>query len=327
MTASDILSILRQRGDSVSGQELCQLFGVSRTAVWKRIRQLQEEGYEIEAVPNRGYRLLSAPDVMTAQEVEGHLHTRWAGHPTYYFPTIGSTNQYAKQIAEEGAPEGALVIADEQTAGRGRRGHTWATPPGTAIAMTLVLRPTLPLDRIAMVTPVIGLAAADACRELCSDQVSIKWPNDVVIGGKKISGILTEMSAEMNAVHYVVIGIGINVNVEEFPEELREIGTSLRIETGREHNRAQLIAKIMEYFEKYYACLQETKDLSGLREHYNELLVNRGREVRVLDPNGEFTGVAEGINDLGELLVRREDGELVNVYAGEVSVRGLYGYV
>ena len=324
---SEILAALRESRDYVSGQELCEKLQVSRTAIWKKIKELQGEGYEIEAVPNRGYRIVGCPDIIAAEEVESRLKSKWAGHPVKYFDEITSTNQYAKRIGEEGAPEGTLVVADEQTQGKGRSGRVWSTPHGTAIAMTLLIRPKLPPASISMVTLVMGLAVARACRELYYLPVGIKWPNDVVIHGKKLCGILTELSAEMMSVNYVVIGTGINVNVKEFPEEIQKTATSIALELGHETGRAELIASCMEYFEVYYEKFIQAGDLSPLMEEYNELLLNRDQKVRVLEPGREYTGTALGINQNGELLVVREDGSRTAVYAGEVSVRGVYGYV
>ena len=323
----EVLTALREKDGYISGQELCEKFKVSRTAVWKRIRQLQAEGYEIEAVPNRGYRIAGCPDVIAAEEVESRLKTKWMGHPVRYFEVIDSTNQYAKKAAEDGAPEGLLVIGDEQTAGKGRSGRHWTTPRGTAIAMTILLRPKIAADRIAMTTLVMGLAVTEAVRELYGVPAGIKWPNDVVIDGKKICGILTEMTTDMVSVSYIVVGTGINANVDEFPEELKDTAVSLKMVLGHEINRAELIVSVMKHFEYYYEQFLAAGDLSAVMDRYNELLLNRGRAVRVLEPGNEYTGVAEGIDSLGELLVRQEDGTVSRVYAGEVSVRGIYGYV
>jgi BirA family biotin operon repressor/biotin-[acetyl-CoA-carboxylase] ligase len=324
---SKILHILRNQEGYVSGQELCERFGVSRTAVWKAINQLKEEGYEIEAVQNKGYHIVACPDVISAEEVRSLLTTVWVGSEISYFSVIDSTNTRAKRMAEEGASHGTLVLADEQTGGRGRRGRSWKTPPKSAIAMSLIVRPDLLPEKASMMTLLMGMAVASACKEMVTKPVSIKWPNDVVIDGKKICGILTEMSAEMEEIHYLVIGTGINVNVKEFPEEIRETATSLALEEGHEINRAEVICKTMKYFEQYYDNFMEHGDLSGLMEQYNELLVNRDSHVRVLEPKNAYNGIARGINERGELLVEREDGTVVCVYAGEVSVRGVYGYV
>lgn len=324
---SEILHILRSQDGYVSGQELCERFGVSRTAVWKTINQLKEEGYEIEAVPNKGYHITACPDVVSAEEVKSLLETRWAGQNIAHFAAVDSTNNKAKRMAEEGAPHGTLVIADEQTGGRGRRGRSWNTIPGAAIAMTLVIRPELPPERASMVTLLMGMAVASGCRELLGLPVGIKWPNDAVLDGKKICGILTEMSMEMDAINYLVIGTGINVNMDEFPEEISQVATSLSIHAGHTVNRAEVICRCMKYFEQYYEAFAAAGNLSGLKNIYNEMLVNRDAEVRVLEPGNEYTGISRGINDLGELLVEREDCSVTAVFAGEVSVRGVYGYV
>ena len=325
---TELLAMLRESGDFYSGQELCEHFGVSRTAIWKRIRQLQDEGYEIEAVKNKGYRLAACPDSIAADEVESRLESDWVVRPVHYFSVIDSTNNYCKRIAEDGAPEGSLVIADEQTAGKGRRGRKWETPPGTAVAFTLLLRPeTVPPEKIAMVTLIMGLAVARAVRKLYGLDAGIKWPNDAVIGGKKLCGILTEMTTDLMSVSYVVIGTGINANVKSFPEELKDTATSLAVELGHDVVRSELIAEVVGSFEKFYKKFLQTCDLSLLQDEYNELLLNKDRTVRVLEPGNEYTGLALGIDKEGQLLVKREDGSVTAVYAGEVSVRGVYGYV
>ncbi len=322
-----ILRTLRETQDYVSGQDLCRILGVSRTAVWKNVRSLQEDGYEIEAVTNRGYRLIAVPDTIAAEEVSSILKTKRMGSTVQYFSTIDSTNQYAKRIAEDGAADGTLVIADEQTAGKGRSGRHWVTPSKEAIAFTLILRPKLSPERISMVTLVMGLAVTAAVNALYDLNAQIKWPNDAVIRGRKLCGILTEMSAEVEAVHYIVIGVGINANLTQFPEELRDTAISLKTELGKDVNRAELIAQTLLEFERLYTLFEKNGDLSGLREEYNHLSVNSDRPVRVLDPRGEYSGTARGINDRGELLVELEDGNVKNVSSGEVSVRGIYGYV
>ena len=324
---SKILNRLRGAEEFVSGQQLCEEFGVSRTAVWKAINQLKEEGYEIEAVHNKGYRLLGCPDIISAEEVKSRLHTDWAGCEVRYFDTLDSTNICAKRMAEEGAPNGTLVIADKQTAGRGRCGRVWETPKGTAIAMTLLMRPNLRPEKASMLTLVMGMAVTRAVNELYSLNCQIKWPNDIIINGKKLVGILTEMSTQIDYINHVTIGVGINVNLTEFPEEIRETATSLRLECGHVVKRAPLIAAVMKRFEQNYTVFLEHGDLSGLKERYSELLVNKDREVRILGAKEQYNAYALGINQTGELIVRKEDGTEEAVYAGEVSVRGVYGYV
>ncbi len=330
---TDILKLLRNSGDYVSGQQLCDRFGVTRTAVWKVINQLKEEGYLIESVPHRGYRLAGGPeDLMSEGEIASRLTTKWAGRTLYYYDETGSTNNDAKRLAEEGAPHGTVVAVDRQTAGKGRRGRSWQTLSGTALAFTLMIRPDFPPDRASMLTLVIALSVAEAVEETAGLRAAIKWPNDIVVNGKKVCGILTEMTMtpEMDEIQYLVMGVGINVNnagPEEFLEEMRDRTTSLRIESGRRIDRAELLDRVLVRFEANYETFLATLDLSGLRKNYQSRLQGVGGEVRVLDPAGEYTGISQGVSDRGELLVVRENGEKVRVYAGEVSVRGLYGYV
>lgn len=330
MRKAEILTLLREAcaadgAEYLSGQELCSRFQISRTAVWKVMNQLKEEGYQIEAVPNKGYRLVASPDVLEVSEIVSRLGTRWAGREMIFYKTTGSTNTDAKKAAEEGAVQGTVVVAERQEAGRGRRGREWNSPEGCNLYFTILLRPDCKPERACMLTLVMALAAARAVKER-GLEAGIKWPNDVVVNGKKVCGILTEMSAEPDYIHYVVIGTGINVNQKEFPAQIAATATSLRREKGEETGRAALLASILAHFETYYERFAASWELSALREEYEALLVNRDRQVRVLDPKGEYEGVARGISDTGELLVERENGRLETVYAGEVSVRGIYGY-
>lgn len=322
-----ILEYLREAEGYVSGQELCEKLGVSRTAVWKHIKALEGEGYQIDGVKNRGYCLIETPDTINAREIHGYLRTKWLGHSLHIQESVDSTNNWAKRLAEDGAPQGTVVIANEQTAGKGRRGRKWVTPKGAAAAFSILLRPDMPPERASMLTLVKGLSVAQAISSLYGLEAKIKWPNDVIVSDKKICGILTEMSAQVDYINYIVIGTGINTNLKEFPEEIRDKATSLLIETGEKAMRAELIGAVLERFEGNYEVFSKTWDLEGLLEAYNDVLVNLDREVRVLEPKNEYTGIARGINAMGELLVEREDGQITRVYAGEVSVRGLYGYV
>ena len=324
---AEVLRLLRESTEYISGQELCEKFSVSRTAVWKIMKQLKEEGYEIEAVQNRGYRLLAVPDILSKSEIESRLDGGWIGSQVYFAEEVDSTNTWGKRLAEEGAPHGTLVVADEQTQGRGRRGRSWQSPRGTNISMTLILRPDLEPARASMLTIVMGLSVAQGLKELLKLPVQIKWPNDAVLNGHKLCGILTEMSAQIDYINYVVVGTGINVNLPEVPEELKDIATSLLIETGRRVNRAEVIGAVLRAFARNYESFLAAGDLTGLLDAYNEILANRDRQVRVLDPKAPYEGVALGINGRGELLVRKADGSVSEVYAGEVSVRGLYSYI
>lgn len=324
-----ILKLLRESDGYVSGQRLCEEFGVSRTAVWKVINQLKEEGYHVEAVKNRGYRIVDIPDVMSEEELKSLLtgKTRWAGQEIYYYPDTDSTNIRAKEQGERGAPHGTLVVAGQQSAGRGRRGRGWESPPGCSIYMSILLRPEFLPSKAPMLTLIMAYSVAEALRTCTGMEVKIKWPNDIVLNGKKLVGILTEMSTEIDYINHVVIGVGVNVNMASFSEEIADTATSLRIETGEIIKRSTLIVEMMKHFEQNYEKYLKTENLSGIREAYNRLLVNCGKEVKILGSKEPYQAVALGINDSGELLVRKQDGSEEAVYAGEVSVRGLYGYV
>lgn len=326
-----ILELLRNSEEFVSGQELCERFNVSRTAVWKAVEQLKKEGYSIEAVRNRGYHLVAGDSVVyNKAEIDAAIESTYIGRNTFFHNVIGSTNTEAKRLAEDGAEDGTLVVADQQTAGKGRRGRSWISPAGTNVYFSLLLKPDFNPSQAPMLTLVMALAVTQGIKEMAgnsADKVKIKWPNDVVINGKKVCGILTEMSVERDYIQYVVIGTGINVGLQDFAEEIKENASCLETELGMKISRSILIGKIMTAFEKYYELFKSAGDLSELKQDYEMCLVNKGREVCVLDPKGEYKGMALGINDTGELLVELEDGTTNAVYAGEVSVRGIYGYV
>ncbi len=326
---TEILKILRGTDGYVSGQELCDKLGVSRTAVWKVIGSLKEEGYEIDAVSRKGYRLLSSPDAVSESEIASRISDGVFGQRVVSYEITDSTNTRAKQLAEEGAVHGTLVVANMQTAGKGRRGRSWQQEEGSVIAMSLLLRPTFSPDKASMLTLLAAHSVAGAIEAVTGLPAAIKWPNDIVINRKKTVGILTEMSlgVEQAAIDYIVIGIGINVNNTAFPEDIRDMATSLYLEKGERVSRSVLIAESMRRLEADYEAFLETEDLSAILQDYNAHLISMNKEVRVLDPKGEYTGISRGMDAQGELLVERADGEIIKVYAGEVSVRGLYGYV
>ena len=261
------------------------------------------------------------------QEIKRCLHTKWVGREVVFLKETGSTNEEARLLASRETIEGTLIVADSQIQGRGRRGRSWYSPQGTSVAMSLILKPKLEAENASMLTLVQAMAVAEAIEECTNLETQIKWPNDILVNEKKVCGILTELNLEGREISSVIIGTGVNVNQEKFPEEIMEIATSLKIERGKEVDRGNLLVRICELFERYYEQFLETKDLSGILQKYNTHLVSLGRTVKVLDPKGEFTGEALGINEQGELLVQKEDKEIVKVYAGEVSVRGIYGYV
>ena len=271
------------------------------------------------------YEEIVTGSIYNETTIADQIHTKWAGKTVHFARKTDSTNLWIKRLAKEGAPEGTLALAEFQSAGRGRLGRSWEVPEGTSVMMSILLRPKFEPQYAPTLTLVMGMAVAKAVKTLGFD-VSIKWPNDVVVSHKKICGILTEMGVRDGKIDYAVIGVGINVNIREFPEEMADKATSLYLESGKEFDRSQIPGLVMEAFEEYYEKFAATCDLSGLKEEYESILANYNQPVRVLAKE-PYEGVARGITDGGELLVEKTDGTIVAVSAGEVSVRGLYSYV
>ena len=271
------------------------------------------------------YEEIGTGSIYNETTIADQIHTKWAGKTVHFARETDSTNLWIKRLAKEGASEGTLALAEFQSAGRGRLGRSWEVPEGTSVMMSILLRPKFEPQYAPTLTLVMGMAVAKAVKKLGFD-VSIKWPNDVVVSHKKICGILTEMGVRDGKIDYAVIGVGINVNIKEFPEEMADKATSLYLESGKEFDRSQIPGLVMEAFEEYYEKFAATCDLSGLKEEYESILANYNQPVRVLAKE-PYEGVARGITDGGELLVEKTDGTIVAVSAGEVSVRGLYSYV
>lgn len=267
------------------------------------------------------------PNIITESEIGSRLHTQWMGHKICFLNEVDSTNEEAKRLALAGAPSGTVVAAEEQLNGKGRRGHQWISPSGQSAYFTILLRPEMEASHASMLTLVAALAVAKGIEEVSGLHASIKWPNDLVLHGKKICGILTEMSTDMEYINYVVIGIGININTPSFAKEINDIATSLMIEAEHEISRAGIIAKVIEAMEHCYEIFMETQDMTGLMSEYNSRLVNVGREVKIVKKDSEMVRKAVGIDDAGGLIVEDETGTRQIIISGEVSVRGLFGYV
>jgi BirA family biotin operon repressor/biotin-[acetyl-CoA-carboxylase] ligase len=320
-----LLDLLTAAGtDWVSGEAISQRLGISRAAVWKQIEALRSAGYEVEAAPRRGYRLAGRPDKLTAVEIQAGLTTERFGRTVEAHAQIGSTNERAKELGRVGAPEGLLVVAEEQTAGKGRLGRSWSTPPGRALALSLLLRPAIAPIEAPRLTLVAAVAVAEAVRAETGLDVGIKWPNDLYVDGRKLCGILTELEAEIERVRFVVLGIGLNVNQAEaeFPPDIRETATSLRREAGRPFDRRSLLRAILARLEARYAQFL-AGEWPALRAAWRSLSVTLGRPVRVVPASGEpaWEGEALDVDGEGALLVRRPDGSVERVVAGEVSIR------
>lgn len=318
-----ILELLRRQEGFLSGEDIGRELSITRAAVWKGIKKLREEGYEIEAVTNRGYRLTNPETMYNKRELEQGLKTKTMGQTIYFYEETDTTNNHARELALEGAPEGTLVVAEKQTAGRGRRGKVWESPLGTGIWMSLVLRPQIAPAEASVLTLLCGLATAEAIEAETGLSAGIKWPNDILINGKKAVGILTEMDCEMSEVHFVIPGIGINVNTASFPPEIADIATSLYLECGKTVSRRRLVHKVLERLEEHYETFLRTGSFAAMLEDYRKHCITLGKEVHVLGRE-PFFAEALDITPEGELLVRRADnGKEEVVFSGEVSIRGV----
>ena len=330
MSRQAVLSLLREQGGFVSGGEISRRLGISRAAVWKAVDALRREGYTVEARTGLGYRLLEAPDALTEAEIRHFLgKTSLVGRALVCLEKVDSTNLRARQLAAEGAADGTVVVADCQTAGRGRLGRSFQSPGGQGIYLTALLRPALPPERLSPVTAMAGVAVCRAVERVCGVSPGLKWPNDPVLEGKKLCGILTELSleGETGRVQDLALGIGINVSqrMEDFTPEVREVAVSLTQALGRPVSRPALAAEVIREVDRLYAAL-----MAGNREpyllEYRRRCVNLGRAVRLLGPDGTEEAEALDIDEDFGLVVRAADGAVRAVRSGEVSVRGLYGY-
>jgi len=306
----------------VSGEEISRRLSVSRTAVWKQINKLREAGYEFEAVPNKGYRIVNKPERIDSQTLVDMLKTNTVGRKLKVLETTVSTQEEARALAEAGAPEGTLVVAEEQTGGKGRMGRKWYSPKGKGIWMSLVLRPKQPLHYMPQLTLLSGVAVCRAVRKVTGVMAGLKWPNDLLVDGRKICGILLESAAEDEYVRYCIAGIGISANLDadDYPAELKPIATSLKIEAGKPIDRAQLIAAALEEFETLYGLYQQ-EGFAPIASLWEALSVTLGKRVTVGTPAGPVTGQAVKLDHSGALTIMTEDGREMPVFSGDVELR------
>src|SRR5512142_2436875 len=295
-----VLSILAEAGDEfVSGEAISDKLGLTRAAVWKHVEALRSQGYRIDAVPARGYRLAGIPDRLTPLELRPLLNTHDLGQVLHHFEVIGSTNDHARELAEEGAGHGEVVIAEHQTGGRGRRGRPWSSSPGLNAYFSVVLRPELPPARAPELTLLASVAICDALRQ-ANVPATIKWPNDLLVGERKIAGILTELASEPERVHWAVVGIGVNVNaaLADFPRELREVATSILIERGAPAPRALFVVACLTALEGWLDRHAE-EGFEPIRAAWKERSGTLGQDVTVKGEGREVTGRAEDIDEGG----------------------------
>jgi len=318
----EIIKLLHTAGKDgfVSGGEISQKLGVSRTAVWKHIKALKELGYTIKSQPKKGYKLERVPDLLLPEEIELNLDSSLFSKKIAYFKEVDSTNDEAKRLAYLRYPEGTLVVAEKQVKGRGRRGRYWSSPFGKGIWCSFILRPDITPTEASKLTIVAAVSLTTVLQKQYGLDVKIKWPNDIMFNSKKLAGILTELSADVERVNYIVVGTGINVNTEDFPPEIKERATSLKQITGKTYSRVRLLCGYLQQFEKDYQLFVQGnfQKIINKWKTYSETL---GKRVLVKGINQSFEGVALDIDADGRLIVKKENGEEVRVNSGDVSLR------
>jgi BirA family biotin operon repressor/biotin-[acetyl-CoA-carboxylase] ligase len=307
------------RDDYISGQKISDSLGVTRTTVWKHIQKLKEKGFKIESISNRGYRLKASPERLIPETILLGLDTDKLVTDIYYYKSVGSTNKKARQLANtEEVEDGTLVIAEEQRKGSGRRGRSWFSPPETGLWFSLLLKPDFAPEKAPFLTIIASLAVHRALNEK-GFSPNLKWPNDILINKQKVCGILSELSAELDYIKYAVVGIGINVNQQSFPEEIREIATSLCQLKNDSINRKELLQSILQYFEKYYTKLLEGNEESLLEEWKGKLRI-LGRCIEITSSGKEYKGKVVDISDKGELILKTNEGDIRSFWAGDTSL-------
>lgn len=315
-----IKELLSNRQIFISGEELCQRLNVSRTAIWKHIEELRKDGYIIDAVRKQGYKILSAPTKISESTIVPYLETKWVGASVKAFDEVESTQQIAHQLARDGASSGTLVVADHQTGGKGRMGRKWHSPAGTGIWMSLILRPDIPLSATPQLTLLTSVAVLKGIYKACSIEAGIKWPNDLLIGKKKLAGILTELNAETDRINYVIIGIGINVNQkgDDYPKELRDIATSLCLEQGTPVKRNELIVHILKEWEDLYH-IYLNHGFSPIKTLWEANAISIGQPIVARTLQGSYQGTAKGITEEGVLLLEDSAGTIHKIYSADIE--------
>ncbi|MDD5722229.1 MAG: biotin--[acetyl-CoA-carboxylase] ligase [Syntrophales bacterium] len=323
MSTKEILlaCLKEEKGTWLSGEFLGRRLTISRTAIWKHIGALKKDGYIIESSRKKGYVLRGSPDCLLENEVKEGLKTSVFGKSRiFHFSDTDSTNLQAEHLANEGAPEGTVVVAEWQTRGRGRRGRSWFSPTGEGICASFILRPQISPNEAPKLTLMASVAVAEAILACAPVNASIKWPNDVLIGGRKVAGILTEMKAEMDRVYHVVIGVGINVNTtrESLPSDIRDKATSLFIETGRFFSRAVILRTCLELLEEYNKTFK-THGFDPIMKRWKQLTKMIGTKISVDVIDTTYTGIFQDINEDGFLIMRDQEGMLRRIISGDVS--------
>ncbi|MFZ6006748.1 MAG: biotin--[acetyl-CoA-carboxylase] ligase [Nitrospirota bacterium] len=318
----EIIRLLKERADFVSGAEIANTLKVTRTAVWKRINILRKKGYTIEALPAKGYKLLKSPD-LSIEEIRDSISGRSMiiGREIIFFDTINSTNTYAMELGDMGYPEGTVIIADAQTGGKGRLGRKWLSPQGKNLYMSIILRPVILPRDAAILTLMSAVACASAIKRLSSVHASIKWPNDIMVSDRKLGGILTEIKADMDRIFHAVIGIGININLEagDMPDEIKACATSIKNESGNAQSRTLIAIEIIKELDRWYSMLLNSGKKPVIEE-WLKLSSTIGRAVKVTVGNNVFTGIAGTIDEEGMLMLKLPDNTVKKISAGDVTI-------
>ena len=316
-----LLTLLAENSTIViSGAKIAKEIGVTRQQVWRWIEQLRQLGVRVKGHPRTGYHIERVPDILVPQMLSHRLYGTPFARRILHFFKVDSTNSVAMQLGESGEPHGAVILAEEQTAGRGRPGRSWASEKSAGIYCSILLRPPIPPAHAPLLTLVAGLAARDAAAEDLDALPDIRWPNDVLVGGRKFCGILTEMHAEPDRIHYAVVGIGINVNQSKMPADLAPIATSLRIENDKTHSRFELLIRLLQYFDRYYNQFLADGALPVLRRFAQVSSYYEGKRVRITTATESFTGTTAGLEPSGVLRVARDDGRGTEaVLSGDVA--------
>jgi len=320
-TKNQILAFLKEsKGNWISGESISRSLSVSRTAIWKHIQKLREDGYLIESSPKKGYLLKKTSHLLLTHEIREGLSTEVFGRrDILYFGETDSTNTRAKELADHGAPEGTVIVSEKQTDGRGRKGRNWFSPSREGIYVSLILRPGISPDEAPKTTLLTAVAVAEALISLTRLKVNIKWPNDILISGKKIAGILTEIKAEMDAIDYIIVGLGLNVNTPDFPDDIREKATSILIETGAPFSRVRVIKEYLKQYERYYKIFGSI-GFDPILARWKTLSNIIGQQITVESMGTEHTGQVQDIDKDGVLILKDNSGQYHRIFSGDVRL-------
>ena len=317
----EILRLLKDHSSGfLSGEEISRRLKVTRAAIWKRVRHLRALGYEIEASTRIGYRLIRSPDLLTPSEVRPILRTKWMGRSIHHFHSMDSTNSMAYQLALQGAEEGEIVVAESQKKGRGRLGRKWYSPPLTNLYLSVILRPEIPPQQASLITLMAAVATAGAIHKFSGLHPTIKWPNDILLKNRKVAGLLNEIHSETDRIHFVILGVGVNLNMDEkmFSKEIRSLATSLKRETGESVSRKAFLQTLLEELEMWYETFLK-EGASPVLKAWREKAQIQGRPVKVTSFGEVLSGTAIDVDSDGALVLETKEGERKRVVAGDVE--------